>query len=69
MPNDDPLRLAQDHVGTAERLVAEQKARIQRLKAKGEDALEAEQTLALFEVNLNMFREHRDSLLRLNRSG
>jgi hypothetical protein len=50
-------------------LVAEQKARIERLRAKGEDALEAEQTLALFEVNLNMFREHRDSLLRLKRPG
>jgi hypothetical protein len=67
MPDDDPLRLAENHVAQAERLVAEQKARIERLQAKGEDALEAEQTLALFEMNLNMFREHRDSLLRLKR--
>jgi hypothetical protein len=35
MPKDDPLRLAQDQFGTAERLVMEQKARIERLKAKG----------------------------------
>jgi hypothetical protein len=69
MPDDDPLRLAENHVAQAERLVAEQKARIERLQAKGEDALEAEQTLALFKVNLNMFREHRDSLLRLKRPG
>jgi Spy/CpxP family protein refolding chaperone len=66
--DDNALKLASDHAAQAEQLVSKQKAIIERLKADGKDTLEAEQTLALFEVNLKIFQEHRDSLLRMRRS-
>jgi hypothetical protein len=46
---------------------SDQLATIDRLKSRGEDALEAKQTLGLFEAYLFIMERHRDFLLRSQR--
>jgi hypothetical protein len=58
------LAVAEEHVTEAERIFARQIQGIAKLKLHGVDTTEAEQTLALFEVSLEAFRRHRDSILK-----
>ena len=69
MANDDPLALAQRRVWDAQKIVAEQKRRIARLRAAGASTLDAVQALSAFESNLRLFIEHRDALLSVKRRG
>jgi hypothetical protein len=65
--DDDPLALAQRRVWDAQKIVAEQKRRIARLRAAGASTSGAVQALAAFESNLRLFMEHRDALLSVKR--
>jgi hypothetical protein len=56
------LARAELHVIEARGRLSDQLATIDRLKARGEDALEAEQTLGLFEAYLFIMERHRDFL-------
>jgi hypothetical protein len=67
MADDDPLALAQRRVWDAQKIVAEQKRRIARLRAAGAGTFEAVQALSAFESNLRLFTEHRDALLSAKR--
>jgi len=67
MADDDPLTLAQRRVGDAQKIVAEQKRRIARLRAAGASTFDAVQALSAFESNLRLFIEHRDALLSAKR--
>ena len=67
MADDDPLALAQRRVWDAQKIVAEQKRRIARLRAAGAGTFEAVQALSAFESNLRLFTEHRDTLLSVKR--
>ena len=58
------LARAQLHVIEARGRVSDQLAKIARLKGFGEDALEAQQDLGLFEAYLLIVERHRDFLLR-----
>jgi hypothetical protein len=58
------LARAELHVIEARGRLSDQLAKIDRLKGGGEDALEAEQTLGLFEAYLFIIERHRDFLLR-----
>jgi hypothetical protein len=58
------LARAELHVIEARGRLSDQRAKIDRLKGSGEDALEAEQTLGLFEAYLFIIERHRDFLLR-----
>ena len=58
-PEDDDLREADRRVAEAQRHVEEQRERVKRLRADGADTADAEQMLAAFEVNLNIFEENR----------
>jgi hypothetical protein len=65
MPNDnDQLILAQHRVTKALQLVADQKARIEYLRAAGANTMDAEQALRLFKRNLEICEQERDSLQR-----
>ena len=48
----------------AQRFVYEQKGKINRLRSAGIDTSDAERTLQMFDLNLKMFKEHRDALQR-----
>jgi hypothetical protein len=61
------LARAELHVLEARGRLSDQLGKIDRLKARGEDALEAEQTLGLFEAYLSIMERHRDFLLRSQR--
>ena len=65
--DDDPLALVQRRVWEAQKIVAEQKRRIARLRAAGASTFEAAQALSAFESNLRLFTEHRDALLSVKR--
>jgi len=54
MADDDPLALAQRRVWDAQKIVAEQKRRIARLRAAGAGTFEAVQALSAFESNLRL---------------
>jgi hypothetical protein len=56
---DDDLREADRRVAEAQHHVEEQRERVKRLRANGADTADAEQMLAAFEVNLNIFEENR----------
>jgi hypothetical protein len=56
---DEDLREADRSVAEAQRHVDEQRERVARLRANGADTTDAEQMLAAFEVNLNIFKENR----------
>ena len=58
------LARAELHVIEARGRLSDHLAKIARLKGSGEDALEAEQTLGLFETYLFIMERHRDFLLR-----
>ena len=58
------LARAELHVIEARGRLSDQLAKIDRLKGSGEDALEEEQTLGLFEAYLFIIERHRDFLLR-----
>jgi hypothetical protein len=61
------LALAQRRVWDAQKIVAEQKKRIGRLRAAGSPIFDAVQALSAFESNLRLFTEHRDALLSVKR--
>jgi hypothetical protein len=65
--DDDPLALAQRRVWEAQKIVAEQKKRIARLRAVGASTFHAAHVLSAFESNLRLFVEHRDALLAVKR--
>jgi hypothetical protein len=67
MADDDPLTLAQRRVWDAQKIVAEQKRRIARLRSAGAPTFDAVQALSAFESNLRLFVEHRDALLSVKR--
>jgi hypothetical protein len=67
MTDDDPLALAQRRVWDAQKIVAEQKMRIARLRAAGVSTFEAVKALSAFESNLRLFTEYRDALLSVRR--
>jgi outer membrane protein TolC len=61
------LARAELHVIEARGRLSDQRTTIDRLKGRGEDALEAEQTLGLFEAYLFIMERHRDFLRRSQR--
>ena len=61
------LARAELHVIEARGRLSDQLGKIDRLKGRGEDALEAEQTLGLLEAYLSLMERHRDFLLRSQR--
>jgi hypothetical protein len=67
MTDEDPLALGQRRVWEAQKIVAEQKMRIARLRAAGVSTFDAVKALSAFESNLRLFMEHRDPLLSLKR--
>jgi hypothetical protein len=67
MADDDPLALAQRRVWDAQKVVAEQKRRIDGLRAAGASTFDAVQVLSASESNLRLFTEHRDALLSVKR--
>lgn len=52
------LETATRHVTEGRRIVAEQRARVDRLRATGRDTYGAEQELRLFEDSLAIFEDH-----------
>jgi hypothetical protein len=62
------LARAELHVIEARGRLSDQRATIDRLKDRGEDASQAEQTLGLFEAYLFILERHRDFLLGSQRS-
>jgi len=58
------LSLANEHVGKAERVISEQTALIENLRCDGQDTKLAEETMRVFEANLQVMREHRELILR-----
>jgi hypothetical protein len=65
--DDDPLALVKRRVWEAQKIVAEQKRRIARLRAAGARTSDAVQALPAFESNLRLFTEHRDAMLSAKR--
>lgn len=55
---EDPVALARRHVAEAERVVAEQTERVQRMRSHGHDVTEAERLLETFEHILATMRDH-----------
>ena len=66
MLGDDQFALihARNGVNEARRLFADQKVRVDRSMAAGEDTREAEQTLGLLEVYLSILERHSAYLSR-----
>jgi hypothetical protein len=62
--NQFALSHVRNGVNEARRLFADQKARVDRLMAKGEDAREAEHTLGLLELYLSILERHSEHLSR-----
>jgi len=59
------LSTANEHVAAAQRLISEQTARIEKLRGHGHDTKLAEKTLRAFEASLQMFREHREVIIKV----
>ncbi|MHC2336800.1 hypothetical protein [Bradyrhizobium sp. USDA 4454] len=57
------LSIADEHVAKAERVIGEQVALIENLRRDGQDTKLAEQTLRVFEANLQVMREHRELIV------
>jgi hypothetical protein len=55
---DSILEVARRHVLTGRQIVANQRLRIEYLKAKGLSTSDAETTLALFERSQEIFEDH-----------
>jgi hypothetical protein len=66
---DDPLALVERRATEVRQIVAQQKARIERLRAgpRTREVEQAEQTLRVFEVALVLFENLRASLLRMKK--
>ena len=62
--NQFALSHARNGVNEAKRLFGDQKLRVDRLMAAGEDAREAQQTLGLLEVYLSILERHSEYLSR-----
>jgi hypothetical protein len=62
MSFEDDLRLIEEHVAEARRLVQRQKGLIVRLRAAGVNTLDAQRILWLLESNLRRFEQYRDHL-------
>ena len=62
--NQFALSHVRNGVNEAKRLFADQKLRVDRLMATGEDAREAEHTLGLLEVYLSILERHSEHLSR-----
>jgi hypothetical protein len=62
MSFEDDLRRVEEHVAEARRFVQQQKGLIVRLRAAGENTLDAQRILWLLESNLRRFEQHRDRL-------
>ncbi|MGO9058549.1 MAG: hypothetical protein ACLQU2_14360 [Candidatus Binataceae bacterium] len=64
MLDDDQFALvhARNGLNEAKRLFADQKARVDRLKAAGKDTREAEQAFGLLAVYLSILERHYDYL-------
>ena len=69
MLDNHNLSLATDYVVAVRRCVANQKARIERLRRVGADTLDAEQTLKVFEDNLRLSEENLEWLKGSGRGG
>ncbi|MBP0112943.1 MULTISPECIES: hypothetical protein [Bradyrhizobium] len=52
------LSIANKHVAKAERVIEEQVALTENLRRDGQDTKLAEETLRVFEANLQVMREH-----------
>ena len=57
-PMDDTLDFSRRHVAEGRRIVGLQRLRIERMKARGQNTADAEQTLVLFEQSLAILKEH-----------
>ncbi|MGY3236995.1 MULTISPECIES: hypothetical protein [unclassified Bradyrhizobium] len=57
------LSVADKHVAKAERVVREQVALIASLRCNGQDTKLAEETMRVFEANLQVMREHRELII------
>jgi hypothetical protein len=55
---DDTLDFSRRHVAEGRRIVGLQRLRIERMKARGQNTAEAEQTLVLFEQSLAILKQH-----------
>jgi hypothetical protein len=55
---DDTLDFSRRDVAEGRRIVGLQRLRIERMKARGQNTAEAEQTLMLFEQSLAILKEH-----------
>ena len=62
--NQFALSHVRNGVNEARRLFADQKPRVDRPMAKGEDAREAQHTLGLLEVYLSILERHSEHLSR-----
>lgn len=62
--NQFALSHARNGVNEAKRLFADQKLRVDRLTAAGQDTREAQQTLGLLEVYLSILERHSEYLSR-----
>lgn len=58
------LSLADQHLAKAERVIREQVAIIRSLRDDGHDTKLAEDTMRVFEANLQVMREHRELIIR-----
>lgn len=58
------LSLADEHLAKAERVIREQVAIIRSLRDDGHDTKLAEDTMRVFEANLQVMREHRELIIR-----
>jgi hypothetical protein len=67
---DDPWALVERRATEVRQIVAQQKARIERLRAgpSTREVEQAEQTLRVFEVDLVLFENLRASLLRIKKA-
>jgi hypothetical protein len=54
----DQIIMAARHVMQAQRIVHEQRARVERLRAIGASTVDAEDTLRAFEGSLKIFEDH-----------
>ena len=62
--NQFALSHVRNAVNEAKRLLGDQKARVDRLVAKGENSGEAQETLGLLEVYLSILEKHSEHLSR-----
>jgi hypothetical protein len=59
----EKLRTADRHIADGERLLTDQKIRIRQMIARGEDATDATETLALLAETVESWREDRQLIL------